>query len=196
MPSSATDSQLVLHILGLLVELPMHQYALRQALAERYPAHRAHTSAGSIYALVARLTKEGWIDAVRIERDGKRPRTVYGITGAGWAIFRQRIDAQIRAAPSGMSPFADAVAYLGALAPDEAIIALRARLAMLHQQQADLARALQKANHQGVSDLHMIEADFLRSQRESEMHWIERLIGRIASRDLGWPESTAREDTP
>ncbi|MGC4192293.1 MAG: PadR family transcriptional regulator [Thermomicrobiales bacterium] len=196
MPSSAIDSQLVLHILGLLVERPMHQYALRRTLAERYPAHRAHTSAGSIYALVASLTGEGWIEAVRTEREGKRLRTIYGITGAGWVIFRHRIDTQIRAAPSGMSPFADAIAYLGALAPDEAIATLRARLAMLHQQQTDLARALQEANRQGVSDLHMIEADFLRSQLEGETRWIECLIDRIASGDLLWPESDVQEDAP
>lgn len=196
MPGSAIDSQLVLHVLGLLVERPMHQYTLRRVLAERYPAHRSHTSAGSIFALITRLQKEGWVDALRTEQEGNhRPRTVFGITIAGMEVFRERIDAQIREVTPGMSPFADAIAYLGALSPEQAVGALLARLAMIRQHRTALAGARQAARAEGVADLHMLEVDLLGVQLEGEERWIGDLIARIESGNLPWPAASTENPT-
>jgi len=196
MPTSAIDNRLVTHILGMLVEQPMHQYALRQALTERYPTMQAQFSAGSVYALVGTLVREGWIAPLRSEREqGRRPRTVYGLTAMGQNAFRQRIAAEIRATTSDMPAFVTAVAYLGALTPDEAIAALRVRLTSIAQRAEATHQALQDADHLGVIPLHMIEGDFLAHQFASESAWIAQLIDRIETGDLAWPDAPMEDRT-
>lgn len=55
----ATDSPLVLPLLGLLLEHPRHQYALLAELRDRYGL-RVRT--GSVYTLVGSLRDAGWIE--------------------------------------------------------------------------------------------------------------------------------------
>lgn len=189
MPTSAIDNPLVTHILGMLVEQPMHQYALRQALTARYPTMQAQFSAGSVYALIGTLVREGWIAPLRSEREqGRRSRTIYGLTAMGQKAFRQRIAAEIRATTSDMPAFVTAVAYLGALTPDEAIAALRVRRTAIDRRAEAVHHALQDADHLSVIPLHTIEGDFLAHQLASESAWIAQLIDRIETGELTWPD--------
>ncbi|MFC4536631.1 PadR family transcriptional regulator [Sphaerisporangium dianthi] len=187
MPLTAVDNPLTLRLLGLLVERPMHKYALGAVLNERHPYLNAKS--GSVYTLVGSLEAAGWVAAVGVEQVGNRPaRTVYALTGEGWEVFRERVRRQIREAEVTTSAFVDALAYLGALGREEAVGVLRGRLASLGRRVAELAKACEA----GVPEIFMIEMGFVQHQLRAETEWIGGLIGRIEDGTLAWP---AKEET-
>lgn len=185
MPLKAVDNPLALRLLGLLVERPMHTYALGRELAERYPHVRARS--GSLYTLTTSLIDAGWIAPTGTEQAGNRPaRTVYALTPRGWQAFRERVGRQVREAEVETSAFVDALAYLGALDQDEAVDALRERVGSLDERIAGLEAAARKAVG-AVPELFMIETAFVAHQMRSESDWIRNLITRIADGSLPWP---------
>ncbi|MEV3925706.1 PadR family transcriptional regulator [Actinomadura coerulea] len=182
MPLTAVDNPLALRLLGLLVEQPMHQYALTVALNERYPYLSAKS--GSVYALVRSLEVAGWVAPTGVEQMGNRPaRTVYALTDQGWDVFKERVRRQIREVKVTTSAFVDALAYLGTLDPAEAPRVLRGRQESLEQQIAEL----EQASDTGLPEITMIEVDFVLHQLRSEARWIRALIARIDAGELAWP---------
>ncbi|UBU18362.1 PadR family transcriptional regulator [Nonomuraea gerenzanensis] len=182
MPLTAVDNPLTLRLLGLLVERPMHPYALAVALNERYPFLNAKS--GSVYTLVRSLEAAGWVAQTGVEQHGNRPaRTVYALTGQGWDIFRERVRRQIREAKVTTSAFVDALAYLGALDRAEAPHVLRERQDSLEKRIAELDRA----SDPGLPEITMIEVDFVLHQLRAEADWIRALIARIDGGELAWP---------
>jgi DNA-binding PadR family transcriptional regulator len=182
MPLTAVDNPLTLRLLGLLVEQPMHPYALAAALNERYPYLNAKS--GSVYTLVRSLEAAGWVAPTGVEQMGNRPaRTVYALTEQGWDVFRDRVRRQIREAKVATSAFVDALAYLGALDRAEAPHVLRGRLESLRERIAELERA----NDPGLPEIIMIEVGYVLHQLRSEAEWISALIARIDDGELAWP---------
>ncbi|WP_030172814.1 PadR family transcriptional regulator [Spirillospora albida] len=182
MPLTAVDNPLALRLLGLLVERPMHQYALAVALNERYPYLNAKS--GSVYTLVRSLEAAGWVAPTGVEQMGNRPaRTVYALTDQGWDVFKERVRRQIREVKVNTSTFIDALAYLGALDPSEAPEILRGRQESLDERIAELERA----GDSGLPEITMIEVDFVLHQLRSEAEWIRALIARVDNGELAWP---------
>ncbi|MEV0390029.1 PadR family transcriptional regulator [Nonomuraea sp. NPDC050643] len=182
MPLTAVDNPLTLRLLGLLVERPMHQYALATALNERHPYLNAKS--GSVYTLVRSLEAAGWVAPTGVEQMGNRPaRTVYALTEQGWDTFRERVRRQIREARVTTSAFVDALAYLGALDRDEAPHVLRERQESLRERIAELERA----GDVGLPEITMIEVDFVLHQLRAETEWIRALVARIDRDELAWP---------
>ncbi|MFF0739539.1 PadR family transcriptional regulator [Streptomyces sp. NPDC004111] len=194
MPLKAVDNPLALRLLGLLVERPMHTYALGSELARRYPHVRARS--GSLYTLTTSLIDAGWIAPTGTEQAGNRPaRTVYALTPQGWQAFRERVGRQVREARVETSAFVDALAYLGALGREEAVAALRERVAALDERIAALETAARDAAGD-VPELFMIETAFVGHQMRSESGWIRQLITRITDGTLPWPGAEAAESAP
>jgi len=78
-------------VLELLHERPMHPYEMATLMRERYVHLRVNVKAGSLYHTVERLFRDGLIEVVDTQRDGRRPeRTVYGMTQTGLDEFTQR----------------------------------------------------------------------------------------------------------
>lgn len=192
MPLKATENDLVLPLLGVLVEAPRHQYALARLLRRRYPS--LNIRAGTIYTLVASLTAEGWVTPLRQERSGNRPpRSLYSLTERGWAEFRARVERQLRDATLRPASFAIALAYLASLPAATAAKALQARVELLEREAGRLEAAEADAQSQGVQEIHMIEVSFARSQLNQEVDWIRALIGRIEDGTLEWPMAPAHQ---
>ncbi|MFF5260375.1 PadR family transcriptional regulator [Actinomadura viridis] len=182
MPLTAVDNPLTLRLLGLLVERPMHPYALANALNERHPY--LHAKSGSVYTLVRSVEAAGWVAPTGVEQMGNRPaRTVYALTDRGWDIFKERVRRQIREAKVTTSAFVDALAYLGALDRAEAPHVLRGRLESLEERIAEMERA----GDPGLPEITMIEVDFVLHQMRAEAEWIRALIARIERDELAWP---------
>jgi DNA-binding PadR family transcriptional regulator len=127
-------------ILWLLVESPLHGYAVRRILAERGLAFWFPVDYGSIYAVLGALERQGYAQALETEREGARPeRTRYAITPRG----RRHLEELLREAWRHISTAADPV-QAALLARDELEGAevtrlleqrvgdLEARLAALH----------------------------------------------------------------
>src|ERR1044072_880777 len=89
--ASAKLTPLGLAVLELLHEKPMHPYEMASLMRERYVSTRVNVKAGSLYHTVERLHRNGFIEVVDTQRDGRRPeRTVYGMTQAGLDEFNRR----------------------------------------------------------------------------------------------------------
>lgn len=70
-------------ILGLLRERPLYGYELKHVI-EDHMGDWTSIAFGSIYFALDKLSKEGFVEKVSVEQEGKRPsRSVYQITDAG-----------------------------------------------------------------------------------------------------------------
>ncbi|MFP1629747.1 PadR family transcriptional regulator [Streptomyces sp. 5K101] len=86
-------------VLALLRDGERYAFELVRELCD---AHGLVTSEGTIYPLLSRLRKEGWVSTVWIESDAGPPRRYYTLTDAGrlaladfageWVPFRTAVD--------------------------------------------------------------------------------------------------------
>lgn len=193
MPSSALANPLVLPILGLLAEQPRHAYALFTELRTRYAYAGAANS--TVYTLLRSLAEAGWLHT----RPPSTGRPEFALTASGRRALAERVDHDLRGGGlADRTAFMTALAYLGILTPGAAAAALQSRADRIGREEERLAQALGAAA--GISELHMIETHFYRSQLRHERAWLDTTIQRIGSRALAWPGGTgtgsARCDGP
>ncbi len=174
-PLDATRNDLVLPILGLLVERPAHAYEITDRLGARY----AHLSIrrSSVATLFKSLTRSGLLRPGPPKRVANRPaRTIYRLTRAGIALFRARVRERLMDAPAASRDFLTALAYLSVLPTDEAIGVLRARAERLRRQTPVIPH--------GLPEIRMIEVHYWLRVLATEVAWLTETAGRLASGDL------------
>src|SRR6187551_4114033 len=77
-------SPLMLMVLVLLAEAPMHPYEMQRLMQWRGKDDVVRVQRGSLYPAVERLMRAGLIEPLETERAGRRPeRTVYQLTEEG-----------------------------------------------------------------------------------------------------------------
>jgi len=188
MPRRALENPLVLAILGLLLERPMHPYHMLAELRRRSENQAAAITRGSLYDIVDALTAAEWITAQGRQRDGNRPeRTVYAVTETGRHELIRRLDAQIRRPRREFPQFLGAVSYLGALGPDGAIDALNERMERLRERTEADQHRLGEARTADVPRLSVIEAEYAMRMAHAELDWIAALVDDIRTGALAWP---------
>jgi DNA-binding PadR family transcriptional regulator len=185
MPLRATDNPLVLPLLGLLLEQPLHQYGLLAALRERYRHLRVRTS--SVYTLVNSLREAGWIEPADAGDAGTPAR--FRVSEAGVAEFRGRVVADLEDTdPAAGFRFVTALAYVGILDRKTATVTLDRRAGALRRRAEELEHAVDTA---GGPAVHMIEVDFFASQLRHDIAWLERFVARIGDDGYEWPVDAA-----
>lgn len=178
MPTNALTNPLVLPILGLLTEGPLHGYGLYTALRDRYENLSVRRS--TVYTLLDRLAEAGWV-----ELSEEPPPCPFTITTGGSRALADGVARQIVEARLGPSePFLTAVAYLGILTPDQAGDLLSRRAELTRDRIARLEQALAT---RPVRELHMLEVHYLISTLRHDAEWLERTTHRINDGDLPWP---------
>ncbi|MEN0138206.1 MAG: PadR family transcriptional regulator [Rhodococcus sp. (in: high G+C Gram-positive bacteria)] len=188
MPGRVLDNPLVVPVLGLLLESPMHPYRLEVTLRERSEEGQWPLNRGSLNNVVAALAGAGWIEEhERAQRDGRPARTVYALTDTGRAELVTRLDTQIRSAAREFSPFFAAISYLGALGREAALDALTERAerltARIESDQTRLTRTL----NDGAPALFVLEANYALHAARSELAWISSTMSDIRDGHLIWP---------
>ncbi|MDQ0376159.1 PadR family transcriptional regulator [Amycolatopsis thermophila] len=186
MPRRVLENPLVLAVMGLLLESPMHPYQMLAELRER--SKNRSVNRGTLYDVVEALVAAEWLAPQGTERDGNRPeRTVYALTGAGRHELKRRLDNQIREPRREFTEFLGAVSYVGALGPDGAVDALTERARRLAERiEADQAR-LDEALDGGVPRLYVIEAEYALHLSRAELGWVRNLVDEIRAGSLAWP---------
>ncbi|WP_433226808.1 PadR family transcriptional regulator [Microtetraspora malaysiensis] len=189
----SVDNPLALALMGLLMERPMHPYEMAAVLRERGKDASVRINRGSLYDVVAALEGQGWITPAARVREGNRPaRTVYELTGEGRAAFAARVEEQIRTPRREFPLFLTAVAYLGALGPAGAAVALRERADRLRAALSDDERALREALASGgVPRLYVIEAEYAAHMARAELDWVTAVAEEIDGGTLAWPGEPA-----
>lgn len=73
-------------VIGLLMERPMHAYALKKVMGPRLPPGELLND-GILYPLLAKLSKDGLITGTEEVGPGGKVRRVFSVTEAGRAAF-------------------------------------------------------------------------------------------------------------
>ena len=185
---SELRTPLALAVLVLLYERSMHPYEMQVLMRERGHHQVIKLKGGSLYSTIERLTAAGLIESVETSREGRRPeRTVYALTAKGrdelmlW--LRELLSQPTREYPW----FGAALAFLGALPPDEARRLLEARVILLEAEVAAGEAALQAATRGGLPRLFGVEAEYAVAMRRAELAWVTQIVDDMRTGKLAWP---------
>ncbi len=190
MPGSLLKNSVIVSVLGLLLERPLHLYALSQTLADRLDAQGTALGRGSLRNVLTALTGAGWV-----RRDDDAGRTVFATTDAGAAELRSRVEQQVADVGADHDHMAQAVAYLGLLDRARAADLLRRRAAGVREAVAGIEAGIAGAADAGLPELYVVEGGYVLALRRAELAWLEDTARRIETGDLAWTgvPATSRE---
>ncbi|HEX4833216.1 MAG TPA: PadR family transcriptional regulator [Trebonia sp.] len=185
-----------LSVLNLLNERSMHPYEMRALIRERGHDRAFKIRESSIYDTVGRLADRGFVEAVEVSREGRRPeRTVYAITDAG----RDELSAwlwELTSEPSQEYPaLAAPLMFIYSLGRERAIAALTLRAAKLEAQVSG-SDAYQQALATGMPQfprIFAIEEEYAQAMRKAEIAWVRATVAELRDGTFPWP---APEDLP
>jgi DNA-binding PadR family transcriptional regulator len=186
-------SPVALAVLAMLYEAPMHPYRMQLLIKERGKDQVINvTQRASLYQTIQRLEREGLISAQQTIRDDKRPeRTVYEITASGRALALQWLR-QILATPAAEYPeFPAAISFLPLLTPDDALQQFAARAKAIEAELGRMDAGLQQAAN--VPRLFLLEYEYLRAARVTELAWVNSVIEDLRAGRLTWNEAWLRQ---
>ena len=180
------DRELLL--LGLLRQEEMHGYRI----VERVEADLRYCTdlkKPTVYFLLGKMEKAGWVSRTR-SRQGKRPpRWVYQITASGEAQFQDLIRQNLSTYVPSRFPGDVGLAFLTAIAPREAADRLHERRM---QVEAELNVLRQAPVHKGSMEWVLSHQ---RAHLESELRWLEALIEALSPGSFGSRLANGRQDS-
>ncbi len=179
-PKTKRGNLLALAVLSLLNEKPMHPYEIGVTMKQRGLSDIIKLNTGSLYAVFEHLAKNGLIEAQETVKEGKHPeRTIYRSTAIGRDHFFDWLRALVRTPVKEYMQFAAALSFLGHLTPKEASELLRERGNILSRRIEQARSSVDAALRNGVHRMFMIETDYELTLLESELKWLDQLIGEI-----------------
>ena len=147
---------------------------------------------GSLYMVVQQLARAGFIAEVETSREGQRPeRTVYAITDDGRREARVWLSELIAQPEHEYPHFVTALSLIAALPPDQVVPLLRARLAALAGQRAEIQGMIDSSLAQGVPRLFLVEEEYRLALLDTESAFVERFIAEIGDPEAGWGPALA-----
>ncbi|MEV6345149.1 PadR family transcriptional regulator [Actinoplanes sp. NPDC051851] len=166
MPQDASQNSLVLPILGLLGESPVHAYDLATRVRERCP--HLDPTRSTVATLLKSMARAGLVTPNEPEQVGNRPpRTEYELTEAGRVRYREKVEAGLRDSPAGSVDFVVALTHLAAIDSGRAAELLRARMRRLEEDYAVLS---------DTSRPPAPEASYWRGILSAEIAWVATLV--------------------
>lgn len=170
-----TDAELLL--LGLTAETPRHGYQIEQLIAERGMREWTQIGFSSIYFVLAKLEKAGFVASQKPR--GAKARKRYAATEAGRAALAARTLAALAAPRPTHSPVLLGMAHWPVLDHDAALGALRARGTALA---AEIMRLEHKqATQQPLPAFVDAMFDHTLGQLCAEAEWVERTLAVMQS---------------
>ena len=160
-------------VLGLIAECPRHGYELDRVIEERGIRAWTDVAFSSVYYLLGRLERAGWIKPAS-DGDRRGRRRTFEVTSAGLGAARDATRASLRDAPPPHPPVLVGIANLPLLDAAEALEALRQRAARLSE---ELDR-LRQHPRRHVPAPPYVDAIFNYgiSALNAELDWVRRTI--------------------
>ncbi len=165
-----------LTILGLVAEQPVHGYQIEQIIQERGMREWTEIGFSSIYYLLNKLEKMGWITGHMQNAIHQGPaRRVFSITPSGLRICRQEILSALSKPKPSASYFQFGLANLPLLNPIDIISALKHYEDTLIQKKKDLEI---KEKNYGINIPVHVKALFDHSLQliRAELSWVQKFI--------------------
>lgn len=162
-------------LLGVLAEGPAHGYDLKRAHDDRFPGAKP-LAFGQVYAALAKLEKDRYVEAVETLRDGGPERTTYALTKEG----QRALDAWLAETEPAGPYAADALVRKAVMAlrlgADAAGFLVRQR--RVHLQEMKRLLALQDASTDAAS---RIVIDHAVTHLDADLRWLESAAKRASS---------------
>lgn len=181
----AQNDVVALAVLALLSEKATHPYEMHRLIRQRGKDFVTGLPR-SLYRAVDRLQEAELIEAIDTQREGGRPeRTIYRVTEEGRKEFHAWLTGLLAGAPDEPSLFNVAISLLPYLSPDEAVQALKIRVASLEGQVSPAEATLR---HVGsfLPRLYLLEVEHARVLKQAELDWVLKVIEDIESGALSW----------
>lgn len=178
---------LALAVLSYLSQQPMHPYELSRTLREHGDDRSIKFNHGSLYMVVQQLARAGFISEVETSRDGQRPeRTVYALTEAGRAEFRDWLRDLVAEPAHEYPQFVAALSLVAALPPGEVLDLLRQRLDRLAAARAEIRGLIDNSLGRGVPELFLVEEEYRLALLDAETSFVEEFTRKISDPQTGW----------
>jgi len=176
---------LALALLSMLAQEPMYPYEMAQTLRARGKDRSIKINWGSLYTVVQNLEKNGFIETVSTEREGRQPeRTTYRITEAGQAELSDWLRELLSVPEWTPTPFEAALSEAAGVGPDDLMSLLAQRLTVLDADNESSRTELEQVARR-LPRLLLIEAEYQLAMRLAEATWVRRLLGEIADGIIG-----------
>lgn len=167
-----------LAILSLIVEKPRYGYEIEQVIEERGMREWTDIGFSSIYYILNKLAKDGYIEARSGERAGNRPaRKIYQATSAGDTAWHEAVLAVLSIPQRQPSPLQIGLSNLFGIPHQEAVAALRAYREALQTQRDHVIhrRDAQRPMHMIVGAMF----DQALAVMNAELAWLDNFIQQL-----------------
>ncbi|MFJ9370010.1 PadR family transcriptional regulator [Nocardia sp. NPDC101769] len=177
-------------VLGLLSTQPMHPYEMLRTIRQHEIGYRGRVNIGSLYNVVGALERRNLVEAIGVQRAGRRPpRTIYRITESGAVEFHACLERMLTTSDQSWSPLAP----IRWLPPDRVTALLRGRRQYLARRIADLDAVIHSSSDSGLPAPVMVEAEFERHMLDAEAQFVTALAERLeALREVGGERFSGR----
>ena len=175
-------------VLAILHEEPMHPYEISFTMRQRRWDWCIKLKFGSLYHTVETLIRDGLIEPVETEREGRRPeRTVYAITDRGRQEFLARLGEMVSIPERQYTEFEAGLKFIAHLDRETAVRQLRARVEALVMEVDHLDTVIRMLHDvKRLRRLTRIELEHALALHRAEMSWIAKLADEIESGELEW----------
>ena len=174
-----TDAELA--VMSLLAEEPMHGYQIEQMVEERGMRDWTNIGFSSIYYILEKLGKIGWLDNVLKQGQGKGPaRQIFYLTPSGEIAWKKAVIDAISHPHRSSSNFQLGLANLLYLEKEEITSALKENVKELQQRhQYVLNRFASYGDNLPWNVSAMFDLSL--TQIRTEMNWIKAFIKEVDS---------------
>jgi DNA-binding PadR family transcriptional regulator len=175
-------------VLALLHEEPMHPYQISFTMRERHWDWCIKLKFGSLYHTVETLIRDGLIEPLETEREGRRPeRTVYAVTDQGRQEFLERLSDMVRQPAREYADFAAGLKFMWHLDRDIAASLLQQRTQSLQLEVESVTTVMAMLDSvKRLRRLSYLELEHAQAMSRAEISWIRGLADQIASGELEW----------
>lgn len=182
-----------LFVLGLLRRQAHSPYAVDKILRDHLPLYR-QLRRGNIYQLLERLYNDGYLTrrTAAARRGPRESKTVYRLSSAGDARFRDLLRRVIADVQSSDTALETAFVLLGQLPRSEALALMLDRMREIEGHERRLKRIFGDASRRGGAGYFAAAHAYHRAR--SEHRFLEDAVRRL--RDRAWQPQWVRDDGP
>ncbi len=156
---------------------PMHGHQIRRQAQEDRTELWTDIKAGSLYGALHRMAADGVVEVVRTEQEGNMPpRTVYGITEAGWEELAQHRDEALRTVKFPPDPVDLALSYVDDMSAADVHAVMTARRDEIAERLAGW-RTLHEEARPYLKGLEAITFEHTLFRLEAELAWHNKFLG-------------------
>ena len=169
-----------LALLTILVEGPQHGYQLEQVIEGRGLREWTEIGFSSIYYLLDKMQKVGWVTSEMQPEAGRPTRRVYSLTSEGMQVTTQAVHQRLTAPRYLSGDFMLGLANQLLISPEERLASIQTYRATLDERYADVERKWQSARTPVTPMTGVVNDLFDHSLKmiTAEMAWLDDWIER------------------